>query len=574
MASLDAAFLHALCAELAAETAGARVERIHQPEKDKIVLSLHTQTEKKRLLICTSPSGARIHLTQEDYENPSEPPSFCMLLRKHLSGARIASIEQPDFERVLLIRFSSFDEMHFESSRLLAVELIGRSANLILVGEDGRIVDAIRRLDYSEEGRGILPGMLYRLPERQNKMPFYSVDRGEMESAVRSIDDLAGSDRALLARFSGLSPLVCRELLFRSGGTKDGLVCECLALRDLVEKGMTAPFRIDREGLPFDFSFMPVMQYGSGAEITRFDTFSALLDSFYAQKDRRESRQRRMRQLYREVRTVRERLARKLEVQRGELAETEGREEIRRQAELITANLYRIKKGERELQCENYYLPDSPETVIPLDPLKSPQQNAAQLFRKYERLKSANKILAPLIAEGEKKLDYLDSVLNEIGLAVNSGDLDEIRCELAQTGILKEKRGKRKQGRVKNTPLRFRSSDGLEILVGRNNLQNDALTFTIARRTDLWLHVKDYHGSHVILRTNGCEPPGSSIRDAASLAVFYSAAREAQKAAVDYTQVRFVRKPSGALPGSVLYSDFSTVVVQTSDSLVQRLTDE
>ena len=567
---LDAITLHALTLELKAAE-GARIDRVQQPEKDKILLSLRTREGNRRVLISAAASGARVHFTAESFENPAEPPMFCMLLRKHLIGAHIRKIEQPDWERMLLIRLDTRDEMGDESEKTLAVELIGRSANVILVGADGRIIDCLRRMEYGGEGRGVLPGMIYRLPPKQEKLHFLNCSAEELRYAIDAIEDGTELDKALMQSFSGLSPLICRELAYRSRNSKDLLEKNALSLRETVEADDFSPMLVSLDDTAKDFSFLSINQYGTAGKNERFDSFSELLDSFYARRDRAESRRRRSRELMKTVKTAYERTVRKLSVQKEELAQTENREEIRRQAELITANMYRIRKGQRELLCENYFEEGYPEIAIPLDPLKTPQQNAAALYKEFTRKKAAKEHLTTLIGEGEKQCDYLAAVLDEIERAENERDLADIRRELKETGYLKKTKTTKADRAKPQAPLRFISSDGLEILVGRSNMQNDELTFKLARRTDLWLHVQKLHGSHVVLRTDGIEPPLRSIEEAASLAAYYSQGREAGKIPVDITQIRFVKKPVGALPGAVLYTDYSTAFVAPDDKLAEKL---
>ena len=567
---LDAITLHALSEEL--KTAeGARIDRVQQPEKDKILLALRTREGNRRLLISASASGARVHFTAESFENPAEPPMFCMLLRKHLIGARIRQIEQPDWERMLLIHLDTRDEMEAESEKTLAVELIGRSANVILVGADGRIIDCLRRMEYGGEGRGVLPGLIYRLPPRQEKIHFLACSEEELQKAICGMDDGGELDKVLLHTFSGLSPLVCRELAYRSHNRIDLLEENALSLRETVAAGEYAPTLVSLDDTAKDFSFLAINQYGAAGKNERFDSFSELLDSFYARRDRAESRRRRSRELMKTVRTAHERTVRKLSVQKEELAQTENREEIRRQAELITANMYRINKGQHELICENYFEKTYPQIRIPLDPMKTPQQNAAALYKEFTRKKAAKEHLTMLISEGEKQCDYLAAVLDEIERAESERDLADIRRELKETGYLKKVKNAKADRAKPQAPIRFISSDGLEILVGRSNVQNDELSFKLARRTDLWLHVQKLHGSHVVLRTDGIEPPLRSIEEAATLAAYYSQGREAGKVPVDITQIRFVKKPAGSLPGAVLYTDYSTVFVAPDEKLAEAL---
>ena len=568
---LDAVTLLALSEELKKGAEGAKIDRVQQPEKDLLLLTLRTREGNRRLLISASVSGARVHFTQESFENPAEPPMFCMLLRKHLIGARILEILQPDMERMLLFRLSARDELGDESEKTLALELIGRSTNIALIGPDGRIIDCLRRQEFGGAGRAMLPGMIYRLPPRQDKTPFFSCSDTELRDRLSAADKDEALDKLLLRSFSGLSPALCRELEYRSRGVRERLLQNAFALRETVSARDFRPTLVTLDGAALDFGFMAFNQYGTGAQCEGFESFSELLDAFYARRDRLESRKRRSRELSRTVKGAQERLVRKLAAQREELSLAQEREELRRSAELITANIYSLKKGQSEFRCDNYFKEGCPETVIALDPLKTPQQNAATLYRDFARKKAAEEHLTVLIAEAEEQLDYLAAVRDEIDRAETERDLADIRRELVQTGYLK-KQHTGKAERVKpQAPLRFMSSEGYEILVGRSNMQNDELTFKIARRTDIWLHTQHVHGSHVILRTDGLEPPPQTLEEAASLAAYYSQGREAGKTAVDFTQVRHVKKPSGAMPGAVLYTDYATILAVPDEKLAEKL---
>ena len=569
---LDAITVTALRRELWEKLKGAKIDKVQQPERDMLVLSLRGKTGNFRLLLAAGAGNARVHITRESMENPAEPPMFCMLLRKHLVGARIAALEQPDHERMLVFHLDTRDEMGDLSLKQLVVEMIGRSSNIILLGSDGRIMDCMRRMDFAGDSlRRLLPGMIYRLPPKQDKTDFFSSDADLRRQLIDRADRTVPPEKWLLDSFSGLSPLVCRELSYRCGGSYDTLPQQLDALQDAVAAGEFTPWLISEDGKPRDFSFMPIRQYGETVKGESFESFSQLLDAFYARRDRAERQRRRSHELSRSVKTLRDRLARKLAGQREELRRTEGREEIRKNAELITANMYRLKKGDRELLCEDYYEPDSPTVKIPLDALKTPQQNAAAMYKEYNKLKAAEEHLTVLIAQGEKQMDYLNSVLEELSRAETEKDVSDIRRELVETGYIKKQKGAKPEKIKAQAPMRFVSDDGLEILIGRSNTQNDELTTKTARRTDYWLHTQKVHGSHVIIRCDGLEPPERSIEQAASLAAYYSQGRDGGKVPVDYTMVRFVRKPSGALPGMVIYTDYKTILAQADEALVLRL---
>ncbi len=569
---LDAVCLSALTAELGDKLEGAKIDKIQQPERDMILFSLRGRGENLRLLIAAGTGNARVHLTKQSFENPAEPPMFCMLLRKYLVGARILSVTQPKFERVLKLELETRDELGVEGRKTLIAELIGRSTNLILVDGEGRILDCMRRMDYGGEAeRRMLPGMFYRDPPAQLKPALLETEPEKLISMLEDADKSRPIDKWLLDSFSGLSPLVCRELSFRCGGDWTLLPALLEAFTESVNAGELRPYLYYDGKKPADFCFMRLHQYGDALQCEEAESFSELLDLFYSGRDKLEQQRRRGHELLKTVRTVRDRQQRKLNAQREELKKSEDRDSVRKTAELITANLYRLKKGDRVLRCQDYYEPDCPEIEIALDPLKTPQQNAAAMFRDYNKRKAASEHLTKLIADGEAQLDYLNSVLELIGAAESEKDLSDLRRELVDTGYVKAQSGKKREKVKTQAPLRFHSSDGKEILVGRSNLQNDELTTKLGRRTDYWLHTQKIHGSHVLIRCEGEEPTDRCIEEAAAIAAYYSQGRGGGKIPVDYTMLRFVRKPSGSLPGKVIYTDYKTINVESDEELVKKL---
>ena len=581
---LDSVFLSGLTRELSNRLIGARIDKIQQPERDLLLLSVRTSEGNERLLIHGGVGSARVHFTQGRFENPLSPPMFCMLLRKHLTGARIVSLQQPPDERLLRMKMEARDEMGAQTKRTLVVEMMGRQSNVILTDQDDLILDCMRRVDPSmSEIRPLLPGMRYRLPPRQEKPDLFQMDSAEISNKLDSVEAGAALDSWLLRSFSGLSPLICREVCYRAFGDasprfavveesiKTALLHQLTALSELVSNGDLTPCLLLDGAHPKDFSYLPIRQYASQLVCETSDSFSALLDQFYLQRDRVEAMRRRSQSLTKTVKNLRDRTARKLSLQQEELRRSENRESMRRKADLITANLYRIRKGDRILCAEDFYDPALPQVEIPLDPLKTPQQNAASLYKQYQKAKTAESHLVGLIEEGEKTLHYLNSVLDEISRAEGEQDLAVIRAELQDAGILKKEKVSKKGKLKPRETLCFVSSTGYEILVGRSNAQNDELTHKIARRTDYWLHVQKIHGSHVIIRAMDQTPDDETIAQAASLAVYYSQARDGGKTPVDYTMVRNVKKPSGALPGMVLYTSYQTILAQSDEALVRSL---
>ena len=582
---LDALCLSGVVHELQNALSGAKIDKIYQPGRDEVVLALRAPAGNVKLLLSANPSPPRAHLTQISRENPDKPPMFCMLLRKHLSGARLLELVQPPMERVVDLRLEALDELGDRVERRLVLEAMGRHSNLILLDGEGRIMDCLRRVDSDMSARRqVLPGLFYRLPPAQEKLDPSSLDRAALESALAAAPEESQADKWLLDTFGGLSPLICRELAFRAGGATDArlhqmgeggrsrLLDELEGLLRSVQENSFTPVMLEKEGHPSDFTFQPISQYGPAVSCVPFPSFSALLDRFYEQRENQERVRQRGQDLIRSVTNARDRAARKIGLQEQELAATRDRERLRQFGDIITSNLHAMEKGMSRLTAADFYDPECPQIHIPLDPLLTPQQNAAKYYKEYNKAKTAESILTLQLEKGRRDLDYLNSVLEAIALAEGERDLQEIRQELTDTGYLRRPSKARDRGkRVASKPMEFRSSSGLRISVGKNNTQNDLLTTKQAFKSDLWFHTQKIHGSHVILWTEGGQPDLTSIQEAAQLAAWFSQGRESGKVAVDYTPVKYVKKPGGARPGMVVYTTYETAYVAPDGELARRL---
>ena len=554
---LDALCLSGLVHELNGALSGARIDKIYQPGRDEVVLALRAPGGNVKLLLSANPNHPRPQLTQLPRENPDAPPMFCMLLRKHLSGGRILSIAQPHLERVVEIRLEALDELGDRVERRLVLEAMGRHSNLILLDGEGRITDCLRRVDGDMSARRqVLPGLFYRLPPAQAKLDPTALDRGELERLLAAAPPQAQADQWLLDAFGGLSPLGCRELACRAGGSTDARLdamgqegrrrlldgLEGL-LKDVQENRFT-PVMVTIDGRPKDFSFLPLEQYGSAAGLTPFPTFSQLLDQFYEQRENQERIRQRGQDLIRSVTNARDRLTRKLANQDRELTATLDRKRLRQYGDIITSNFHAMDKGMARLRATDFYDPEGREVEIPLDPLLTLQQNAAKYYKEYNKAKTAQRMLTIQMEKGRGELDYLNSVLENITLAEGERDLQEIRQELVDTGYLcRPSKAKGREKRASSKPMEFCSSAGLRIAVGKNNTQNDLLTCKLAAKGDIWLHTQKIHGTHVILFTQGRTPDPGSLQEAACLAAWFSQGRESGKVPVDYTPVKYVKKP-------------------------------
>ena len=573
---LDAICLQGVVGELAPQLTGSRIEKIQQPARDQIILLLRGS---RRLFLNAGANQPRIHLTEQLRDNPSQPPMFCMLLRKHLSGGIIESVRQEPLERVVTLTVLASDEMGERSRFTLVWEGMPRRANLILCDRDGRIIDCLRRVDLeAEQDRQVLPGLFYRLPTRQDKRSPLSVTEEEFAALLGRAAPDAPLDGWLLDTFTAISPLVARELTVRACGSTDAPASQGNALwnvfsrwqKDVNENTFT-PTLIKRNGSLADFTYGPVTQYGTYAETEIYDSFSHLLDDFYEKREQAERVKQKGRDLLKTVTTARDRVRRKLAAQEKELAACLDRDHLRICGELITANLYRMERGQSRLTAQNYYDENCADMDIPLDVRLSPQENAARYFKQYAKAKTAEKYLTAQLQKGGEELQYLESVLQELAQAESEQDFNDIRTELTDGGYLRG-RGKKQPGFQRaSKPREFRSSAGLRILVGRNNRQNDRLTTKDADKRDIWLHTQKIHGSHVILCTGGAEPDERSLMEAASLAAYFSQAQSSTKVPVDYTPVKFVKKPAGANPGMVVYTTYQTMLADPDEELVKRL---
>ena len=571
--TVDSLFLSAAAAELRTRLLGSRVDKIQQPERDVLLLSMRGPEGPCRVLVSAGSGTARVHLTNGGRENPAEPPMFCMLLRKHLQGGRLIALEQPDMERLYLLRFACLDELGVPSEKTLAVEMLGRAANLILIDGDGRILDCLRRIDAEQSAkRQLMPGLYYALPPRPAKPDFFRITEKELDGLLAAADGSKPGDLWLTSTVAGVSPLLARELVCRAAGASDagtGRLSGAALLGALAELRMSfRPILLKNGEKNADLYCSPLRQYGNAMTQETLPDFSALLDTFYTERERQERQSQRSQSLVKLVKNRRDRAARKLTLRTAERKETEKRETWRQWGDLIKANLYRMQRGSRELEAEDFYAEAGKTVRIPLDPKLSPQQNAAHYYKLYAKAKNAERILGEQIREAEEELQYLESVLEELGLASGERDLLEIRRELAEQGYLKENGTKRKKQPAPQ-PMRYASSNGAVILVGRNNLQNDQLTLKQADKGSIWLHAQKTHGSHVVAV---CGPEdGETLREAAMLAAWYSKGRDSANVAVDYTQVRYVRKPAGAKPGMVIYTNYRTLYVTPDRAAVERL---
>ena len=570
--AFDAFYLTAVLDELRA-LGEARVDKIHQPSRDMVILHLRGRERREKLLIHPNPTGPRLHFTATNPENPAQPPMFCMLLRKHLLGARLTAVSQVPMERAAVLTFDCIDEMGDGVQKKLVAELMGRTCNLYLLGPDGRIIDCLRRIGLDESARPALPGLHYQAPETISKANPLELNREDYVNLLNQAGADVLADR-LMDTLGGLSPLVCREAALYAAGDVDArlenqdipAVADRLSLFFREHLSHPAPrYAMGPDGVPKQFAFCPIRQYGDCFEA---ESFSVLLDKFYSQRNNQAVLRQKSQAMRKTVSNLCQRLTKKLAIQEKELTATYDRERLRQFGDIVTANLHRITKGQTVLSAEDFYDEDMKLVDIPLSPILSPQQNAAKFYKDYARMKNAEKELTKQMALARDELQYLRSVLDEMDRAATEQELEEIRQELQAEGYVKADSGKKRMKQGKLPPMRFESTDGWPIYVGRNNRQNDELTFRLARKDDIWLHASKIHGSHVIISCGGETPPDDTVTQAAQLAAYYSEGGKGQNVAVDVTPVKQVKKIPSGKPGMVIYHSYRTVIANPYPDIV------
>lgn len=552
--AFDGAFLHKITQELSVAV-GCHVDKIYQPSRDELVLTLRKKGFAERLLITAKSGNARLHFTANKYENPENPPMFCMLMRKYLNAARLVDIIQPELERVAVLLFSSSNEMGDIVEIKLVCELIGNKANIILVNENGRIIDSLRHSDVESGGRLILPNAVYEFPEAQNKLNPLTT---ELSVIIKKAEETS-----YLKTVDGFSPLICREIE-ESENPKDRFA---QILNDLKTDGNPILI-LDNNNLPFDFTFTDIKQYGSTFKTEKFESFSALLDGFYTKKENVSRINSSAKDIIKLINNLKNRTEKKISLRLLDLEKCKNRETLRVYGELIKANLYSIKNGSEFAEVVNYYDSELKTVKIPLNPAISPSANANKYFKDYKKSYTAEQTLTALIEKDRKELEYFDAVLDSINRSSTLSDLQEIREELEETGYIKRTKDKRKKGNSNSVFKEYTSREGYRILVGKNNRQNDLITTQIASKLDLWFHTKDIAGSHVLVMSGGKVVSDQTVLQAATLAAKNSKAAASSKVAVDYTPVKFVKKPNGAKPGMVIYTTNKTIFVNPTEELV------
>lgn len=581
--AFDVIFARALARELDGVLRGARIEKVYQPSRDELVLFCRTGRETQRLIISASPSSARLGITSAQAENPSAPPMLCMLLRKHLCGSQIISVGTIGFERAVIIAFDCHDELGFSCRKYLIAEIMGKYSNVIFAGDDeGRmkILGAVRTVDFTTSRlRQILPGLTYEAPPAQDKSnPLEETREGFIEKFSHYPPGKDAS-RFFIDTYSGFSPVVAQELAFRAGAedicaadaNAEKLFGEFSALTDNVKNNVYMPCIVcSPDGKLVEYSYFEIGHFGG--EIRKCGSFSELLDTYYGKRASEEALKNRIGATEATVLTAQKRLVKKVTVLEDELAGCDEANKFRLWGDLLTASLYKLGGKARSAEVDNYY--EDPMTVvtIPLDEKYSPAQNAARYYKKYNKLKMTKTVASQQLEKARGELNYLASVIASLAFCENTDDVSEIREELIKTGYIHRQNVRGKSIKPKKSePMRYFTSSGREVICGKNNTQNDLLSTRIADRSDYWFHVKSGAGSHVIMKcADGEDPDAQDFTEAAQAAAYFSDLSGSENVAVDYTRVKFVKKPSGSAPGHVIYTDYYTAYVNPLLSLKRK----
>lgn len=588
--ALDGITTSAIVSELKPALVGGRIDKIHQPVADEIRMTIRgLGNGAKKIIISANSAHPRIHLTESTRENPMTAPLFCMVMRKHIAGGKIVDICQPNFERIIILRVESANEMGDITTKNLILEIMGKHSNLILTDENGKILDSIKRVTHEKSSvREVLPGKEYVFPPSQDKKNPLEAERGDFLFSLH-LQEGRKLQEFIYQTYTGISPIMAGEICSRAGldssnSCQETTIEEGEKLYDAFDKTMAeiksatyqpAIYYQKENNRIVDFAVLEMTQF-SGLQKRPFDSVSALLESFYQERDNAAHIRQKAHDMRRLVMSNIERCVKKKEIQLKTRRETKGMDQWKKKGELLTANIYAVPQGMTTFKTIDYYESDMPEIEIAIDPAKTPAENAQKYFSKYNKAKRTLAALEIQEKQNEEELVYLESVLNALENAKDDADLSEIRTELAESGFIRrqvQKKGAQKP--KKSKPLHYVSSDGYDIFVGKSNLQNDELTLRMAEPTDIWMHTKDIPGSHVIIRTNGQkELPETTMEEAANLAAFYSKAKNSSMVPVDYTQRKNIKKPNGAKPGMVIYLTNRTIYITPDENRVNQMKTE
>ena len=569
--AFDAFMMRAVISEINRELPDAKIEKVLQPLPDEIDLAVHSGKRSARLLFNAGPSAPRMGITETVKENPLKAPMLCMQLRKLLVGGRITSCRQLGGDRIAVLEVSCFDEMGYPAVRRIICEIMGKYANLILTDENDKIITALKPVDFAASSvRQVLPGLKYVAPACQERRSLLEETEEGFSMALCAFSQERSVEKFITSTYSGVATQIAREICYRATGALDVPLCRAdkSALKKtffawqtlLKEESYSPTLVLSAEGEPIDYSYMDITHLGDGFKKLTFDSIGALLDRHFAEKDRLTRLHQRGKDLVTLINNAIQRTERKLAVQKQTLLDSQRAEEHKCIGDLITANIYAIKRGMTSFSCIDYYDDGAPTVTVELDSRLSPAQNAQRAYKLYNKAKTAREILTGQIEKWEEELAYLHTVKEFFDRAECEDDLAEIREELYRAGYGTRLKDYRSPKQIRSRPIRLTTPGGYELLVGRNNIQNDQLSMKLAEKSDIWFHVKDAPGSHVIMRTYGEEPSEADYTYAAGVAAKYSSVKSG-KVAVDYTAVKNLKKPQGSKPGFVTYKTNYTAYV-------------
>ncbi len=574
--AFDAFMLRAVLHEYESEFTDAKIEKVLQPRNDEIDLLIRSAKITRRLVFNVGPNAPRLQLSDAAKENPLKAPMFCMLLRKHITGGRITKVSQLNFDRIAEFTISCYDEMGFATSKKLICEIMGKYANLILLDAQDKVITAIKIVDFSASTvRQVLPGLKYQIPDKITKKNPTEESKEGFFSAFKGFPSDKFAEKFITQTYSGIATQIARELVFRASEKIDTPIALINLERFysvfsewqklLISHDYTPTVVYDCDDKPIDYSYMDITHYGNKYRKRNFESLRELFDEYFLEKDRIERIHQRAHDLITLISNSKSRTERKLAAQRAALLESEKMNDYKKQGDLITANLYRLKKGMESFVAKDFYDPEYKEVEILLDCRLDPSANAQKMYKLYNKCKTAKKVLSEQISLWERELLYLESVSAFLERAESEQDLVDIRDELYRSGYSSKMKNYKPGKQEKLRPIEAVTDGGYKLFCGRNNIQNDNLTFKVADKNDLWFHVKDLPGSHVILITDGKEPGERDYTQAAALAARYSKAT-ADTVAVDYTRVKYIKKPQGSKPGFVTYKTNYTAYVKPTDA--------
>ena len=578
--AFDACMMRAVLSEFRGEFPEAKIEKVLQPQNDEIDLVIHYGKSSRRLVFNVGPNAPRLQLSDRVKENPLKAPMLCMLLRKYFIGGKIISVDQPGFDRIARFTVTHYDEMGYLTEKKIICEIMGKYANFIVLDAEDKVLTAMKIIDFAASTiRQVLPGLKYQTPAMPEKISPLTIDSHTFFERLGRFPMEKSGEKFITSTYSGIATQIAHELVYRASGDVDTPICHIDSDRFykvfsewqklLIEEKYTPTIAFNKEGKPVDYSYMPITYLGNSAKIVHYERLSDMFDVYFAERDRLEKIHQRAKDLVNLISNAISRTERKLAIQRQSLLDSERGEEYKRNADLITANLYQLKRGMTEFSAIDYYDESCPTIKISLDGRLSPTQNAQRLYKQYNKCKTAKVVLAEQIKKWEAELEYLASVSAFLERAETEQDLAEIREELFRSGYASRMRGYKSPKQIKNDFMRFRTTGGYPVIVGRNNIQNDKLTMKTAEKHDIWFHTKDIPGSHVILVTGGEEPGDIDYTEAAAIAAKFSKA-QGTNISVDYTEVRNIKKPGGSKPGFVTYkTNYTAVVDPMSDEEIE-----